>query len=341
MIGAGGISEVHCKGWSLVKGAELVAITDIVAERARKRAEEFNIASVERNAADLLKRKDIDAVDIVTPNRKHKPQTVAALQAGKHVLCEKPLALTAKEVDAMIDASRKAKKKLMCAQHMRFSHAGRAMKEYITKHPLGEIYYARAWYNRRRLLPAGVTFIYRKNSGGGPCIDVGVHVLDLALHLMDNFEPVSVTGIAVNKIAKQKDSWTEWMWGCFDKKGMDIEDFAAGLVRFANGATLSLECSFMLNQKLRVDERIDLFGTKAGAKWPDCEYYDHTSNDYADTKIDVRKAGIADHPAEIAAFAECVMANKPVPVPPEQSRAVIAILEGLYKSARLGKEVKL
>ena len=119
-----------------------------------------------------------------------------------------------------------------------------------------------------------------------------------------------------------------------------MEDFAAGMIRFANGAALSLECSFMLNQGPKTDARIDLFGTQAGAKWPDAQYYDHTSRDYVDTKIDVRE-GLAAHWAEIEAFARAVMRNKPVPVPPEQSRAVIAILEGLYKSQNTGREVRL
>ena len=342
MIGAGGISHTHCVGWTnLKKDCELVAITDIVPEAARGRAEEFDIARVEPNAKSLLAHKDIDVVDVVTPNRFHKHYTVQSLQAGKHVLCEKPLALTARDVGEMIAASEKSRKKLMCAQHMRFTDGGKALKEYITRHPLGDIYYARAWYNRRRGLPTTPGFMYKKNAGGGCCMDVGVHVLDLAMHLMDNFEPVSVTGISVTKIAKQKNAWTELDWGFFDKKGLDVEDFAAGIIRFADGAALTLECSFMLNQGPHRDHRIDLFGTKAGAKWPECEFYDHTSNDYIDTAIGVRKTKVKAHHAEIRAFAEAVMGNKPVPVPPRQTKAVIAVLEGLYKSAKLNREVKL
>jgi predicted dehydrogenase len=343
LIGAGGISKTHCSGWRKIRGAELVAVTDLHRKAAETRAEEFGFGSVEKDAAALLRREDIDAVDICTANRSHKPLTVAALAAGKHVLCEKPLALTAREVDEMIAAAVKARKILMCAQHHRFGHAARALKRHIssTRGSLGEVYYARARFNRRRLLPWGKSFIYKKNSGGGPCIDVGVHILDLALHLMDNFEPVSVTGIAVNKLAKQPGVWSEWDWGCVDKKGIDVEDFAAGLIRFKNGAALSLECSFMLNMKGQGEMGIDLFGTKAGANWPSCEIYDHTPTDYLDSKIQVREVGEADHHAEIAAFADAVRRGRPSPVPPAQSRAVIAILDGLYRSAKTGREVRL
>jgi len=227
----------------------------------------------------------------------------------------------------------------MCAQHQRFAASSIALKQYLAKHPLGEVYYAQAWYNRRRLLPARPGFMYKKNSGGGCCIDIGVHILDLALWLMDNFEPVCVTGVSLTKLAKRRDAWSEW--GRIDKRNIDVEDFAAGMVRMANGATLMLECSFMLNQKSRVEQRIDLFGVEAGAKWPECEYYDHTSHDYVDTKIEIRGKGEPAHHAEIRAFAEAVMGGRPVPVPPEQSRAVVAILEGLYKSHQRGKQVRL
>jgi predicted dehydrogenase len=343
MIGCGGISGIHFKGWGMVDNADVVACTDMQREAAENRAEEFNVGDVEESVESLLKRKDIDIVDICTANRSHKPLTVQALQAGKHVLVEKPMALTAREVDEMIAAAAKAKRQVMCAQHMRFGHQARAMKDAISsrRYDLGEVYYTRAWYNRRRQLPWGESFIYQRTSGGGPCIDVGVHILDLAMHLMDNFEPVSVTGIAVNKLAKQSGTWSEFNWGCEDKKGMDVEDFAAGFVRFKNGAALSLECSFMLNMKENAVGKVDLFGTKRGASHPAGEIYDHTKNDYVDVTIRAREVGPGNHPAEIIAFADAITRGKPVPVPPQQSRAVMAVLEGLYKSAKTGKEVKL
>ena len=341
MIGAGGISNIHCQGWAGLDDCEMVAITDINPDASATRAEQYDIPNVDATARRLLARKDIDAVDIVTPNRFHKPYAVAALRAGKHVLCEKPLALTPREVDAMIAAAEKSRKKLMCAQHQRFMDSSRALKQYITKNPLGEVYYARAWYNRRRSLPTTRGFLLNKNSGGGCCIDVGVHVLDLALHLMGNFQPVSVTGVAVTKIARQKSAWSEFDWGFYNKRLLDVEDFAAGMVRFANGAAMTIECSFMLNQKSKAEQRIDLFGTSAGITWPDCEYYDTTSRDYVDVTLNVRDSGESAHHAEIRAFAEAVIGNKPVPVPPQQSRAVMAILDGLYRSQRTGREVKL
>ncbi|MCJ7543201.1 MAG: Gfo/Idh/MocA family oxidoreductase, partial [Phycisphaerae bacterium] len=132
MIGAGTIAGPHCEGWAKLKDARLVAITDIRRDRAMDRAKAFAIPSVEPSAARLLRRKDIDVVDIVAPNRLHAPLTIAALRAGKHVLCEKPLALTVKDIDAMIAASVKARRKLMCAQHLRFHPATAALKDYLS-----------------------------------------------------------------------------------------------------------------------------------------------------------------------------------------------------------------
>lgn len=339
LIGAGGISETHCQGWSKLADCELVAITDVNPQAAQKRAQDFKIPSVEPSVKTLVARKDIDVVDVVVPNFFHKDFSIAAMNAGKHVLCEKPLALTRKEVLAMMAASEKTGKKLMAAQHMRFQQETEAMKAYITSNPLGDVYYGRAWYNRRRQLPCRPGFMYMKNSGGGCCIDVGVHVLDTALHLMNNFEPVSVTGVSLTKLARRADAWSEW--GTIDKENLDVEDFAAGFIRFANGAALSLECSFMLNQKSKYTSRIDLFGSEAGIAWPECEVYSTSASKcFVDAKIEFLP-GEAPHHKVIRAFAESVMGDTEVPVPPSQSLAVISILEGLYKSQKTGSEVVL
>jgi predicted dehydrogenase len=256
------------------------------------------------------------------------------------VLCEKPLALTVAEVDAMIAAARKGRRKLMCAQHMRFQEDSQTMKEYFQKHPLGDVYYARAWYLRRRGIPGTPGFIYKKNSGGGCLIDVGVHILDLTMFMMDNFRPVSVTGVGGKMLCGRSDTWSEWA-GRIDNKGMDVEDFAAGMIRFASGAAMSLECSFALNMKPRWEVRLDLFGTEAGASWPAGDVATHTSRGFVNTGLTFREGGEEPHRAVIAAFARSVIDNKPVPVPPEQTRAVIGVLEGLYKSMKTGREVRL
>ncbi len=263
MIGCGGIAGTHLKGYQLLDDVEVAVACDVSEDNAKKRAEEFSIPAVETDYRKVLADESIDAVDICTPNAVHMPLTVAALKAGKHALCEKPLARSAAEVRKMISARNKSGKILMCAQHQRFQATSQTLKAYLDANPLGEVYYTRAWALRRRQVPAwgSGTFINKAISGGGPCIDIGVHILDLALFFMNNFKPVSVSGITIDKLGKNSALFNQW--GDYDRKEFTVEDFAAGFVRFADGAALSLECSFMLNKKETGNEmRCDLFGTE-------------------------------------------------------------------------------
>ena len=342
MIGCGGIAEAHLKGYQLLDNVEIAVACDAFEENAKKRAEEFDIPTVETDYKKVFADETIDAVDICTPNALHMPITVAALKAGKHTLCEKPLGRSAAEVRKMIAARDKSGKILMCAQHQRFMATSQTLKAYLDASPLGEVYYTRAWAIRRRGVPAwgDGTFINKDISGGGPCIDIGVHILDLALFFMGNFKPISVTGITSDKLGKTPGLFN--MWGDYDRKDFTVEDFAAGFVRFENGAALSLECSFMLNQKKTGgDMRCDLFGTKAGANWPDLEVYSESNKVLTDTKLPYVPKNEGGHAEEVKAFANACLSGADSPIPAEQSLAVVAILEALYKSAETGREVKL
>jgi predicted dehydrogenase len=186
------------------------------------------------DAAEVIQDPDIDIIDICTPNMYHEPLAVAALEAGKHVLCEKPLAPTPEAVQRMIQARDRSGKMLMTAQHMRFHGNSRAMKAEIMA-GAGRIY-RRAWMPRGARI-GRASFVQKRHSGGGPCIDIGVHALDLTLWLMGNPKPVTVTGIARKELANQPGVFT--IWGGFPPpEGWDVEEFAAAFVRFENGATL-------------------------------------------------------------------------------------------------------
>jgi predicted dehydrogenase len=242
----------------------------------------------------------------------------------------------------MIAARDASGKLLMCAQHQRFRDPSLALHAYLQANPLGEVYYARARANRRRQVPSWGegTFIRKEKSGGGPCIDIGVHILDLTMFFMDNFKPVSVTGVTFDKLGRNPKLMN--LFGDYDRKVFDVEDFAAGFIRFANGAALTLECSFMLNQKPTGTEwHCDLFGTQAGAAWPDLEIFSESNRVLTDTKIAHVAETAGGYANEVRAFVEAVLAGGPSPIPAEQSLAVVAVLEGLYKSAETGKEVRL
>jgi predicted dehydrogenase len=186
IVGVGGIAHTHMPGWEKSEHAEVVAGTDVFEELLADWGKKHNVTKLTTRLEDLLEDKDIDIIDVCTPSAYHAPITIAALKAGKHVICEKPLAPTPEEVRAMIAARDESGKLLMTAQHMRFHGSSQAYKREIEDGQLGDIYHARSWWLRRASFPTRPSFWLKEHSGGGPCIDIGVHVLDLTLWLMGN-----------------------------------------------------------------------------------------------------------------------------------------------------------
>lgn len=343
VIGAGGISRTHIPGWQASPYAEVVAAADVNAAMLQDFGQKFGVERLYTEVDAVLNDPTIDIVDICTPNRLHTPQVLAALEAGKHVICEKPLAPTPAEIKQMIAARDRAGKLLMTAQHFRFKANSQAMKREIDGGALGHIYHARSWMLRRNGLIPTPTFIRKELSGGGPCIDIGVHILDLTLWLMGNPQPVAVTGVARTELAHQKDAWATWRDAPIPAD-FDVEDFAAAFVRFANGATLMLEVSWLLHHDTEgEDMQMWLYGTEGGSHWPKCELY--SSNNAArqlyNRQLKLTKDAMEPHAAECVAFAQAVYEGLPSPVPPEQSLQVLTILDGIYRSQIEGREIQL
>ncbi|MCX7916700.1 MAG: Gfo/Idh/MocA family oxidoreductase [bacterium] len=338
-IGFGGIARgPHYSGWKKLPDVEVFGISD-PSEAVRKFAkDELGIKYVFENYEDLLKIEEIDIIDICAPNAIHFPATIASLKAGKHVLCEKPLAISKKEVEGMIKEAKKAKKKLMAAQHMRFMKESVALKRLIDNGELGEIYFAVAYALRRRHLPTSPTFIDKSLSGGGPMFDIGVHILDLTYWFMGCPKVHSVKGITFTKLAKRKD--IKGLWGEWDREKYNVEDFASGFVRFYDDKALNLTCSFLANMEKIDDFSTTLFGTEGGIKWPNGKLAKEKNGILQDIelKLDVLP-NVAPHHEEIRVFLECVKEDKEVPVKPEESLEVIKILEAIYISSETGKEV--
>ena len=341
VVGFGGIAKAcHLPGWKKLDCVEILGAVD-ASPAARKAAkEEFGIPNVFDDYKKLLEMDEIDIVDVCTPNTFHFPVTVASLKAGKHVICEKPLAVSVKEVEGMIAASKKSGKKVMAAQHQRFRKDSAAVKKMIEEGVFGEIYHAVANAMRRRGIPARDTFIKKALSGGGPMFDIGVHILDLTYWFMGCPKVHSVKGTACTKMAKRTDIRNASAWGEWNRKTYDVEDFAVGFIRFADGRTISLSTSFLANMEKMEDFSTTLYGTEAGMHWPDGKIYTEKSGVLQD--IDAKLSVLADvtpHHEEIRTFVECVRDDKEVPVKPEESLEVIKMLEGIYRSAKSGKEV--
>lgn len=342
VVGAGFISGHHLRGYQNCPNAEVVAVCDIVPSRAEQRAKEFNIPNCFTSIDELLSIKEIDAVSICTPNIDHKRSTIKALQAGKHVLCEKPIAMNAREAQAMIDAAQKAKKKLMIALHNRFFSRTEYLKGLIDAGHLGKPYYARSLSIRRRGVPSWGVFGQKKLQGGGPLIDIGVHIIDLTWYLMGCPKPVSVSGQTYETIGATPGHVGEF--GPWDYKTYDVEDFAVALVRFANGATMMIESAFCVN----LDKEVfgcHIVGDKGGATLMPLENLIELRLELGGHIMDCqpRHFPADDNPydKEIAAFVDAIIKNKPVPVPATEAIWTSKIIDGIYKSAKVGKEVPL
>jgi predicted dehydrogenase len=235
---------------------------------------------------------------------------------------------------------------LMTAQHFRFSGVSRAVKRQIDTGVLGEVYHARSWMLRRAGMIPLPSFTKKSNSGGGPCIDIGVHVLDLTLWLMGHPKPVAVSGVAKQTFAQREGLWAHWRPNMPMPSGanFDVEDFAAAFVRFDTGATLILEVSwFMHHDNLAEDMQIWLYGKDGGAHWPKAEFLstDYTTRQFTNMTLKATADTMEPHALECVEFAKAIATGAPSPVPAEESLQVLTILDGIYKSQAAGAEVRL
>ncbi len=266
-IGCGGIAnQKHLP--SLVKFpdlCELVAFCDILPERAKKAADKYGAphAKTYTDYTEMLKDEKIDVVHVLTPNVMHSPMTVAALEAGKHVLCEKPMAHTYADAKKMLDASKKSGKKLTIGYQNRFRDEVIALRKAVDSGFLGDVYFAKAHAVRRRAVPTWGVFPNKALQGGGPLIDIGTHALDLTLWMMGNYKPASVSGSVFWKMA---DKFEANVFGPWDPKTFEVEDSAFGFIKMENGATIYLEAAWALNTTDAKEAATTLCGTEGGAE---------------------------------------------------------------------------
>ena len=344
MIGLGNIAHTHVPGWASSPYAEVVAGGDINPQVFAPWQQKYGLTRFHEDSYEIVNDPDIDIIDICVPNMFHAPYVIAALDAGKHVICEKPLAPTPDEIRRMIQARDRSGKKLMTAQHFRFKGVSQAMKTEIDQGTLGNIYHARAWMLRRSGLPVRPTFIYKDQSGGGPCIDIGVHILDLTLWLMGHPKPVAVSGVARAELAHHPGAFSA-NWGRMPvPQDLDVEDFAAAFVRFDNGATLMLEMSWLLHHNVPGEaSKVWLYGTEGGCEWPNADFMEtnYAARQLTNRTLQIIQDVTEPHALECTEFARVVAEDLPSPVPAEDSLYVQTILDGIYRSQQAGKEVSV
>ncbi|MGG4266035.1 Gfo/Idh/MocA family protein [Peribacillus simplex] len=261
IIGAGGIAQKrHIPAFQKFQDkVVLYAIHDIDEMKAREVAREFHIEKVFTNYEEMFA--EVDAVTIATPNKFHAEISIAALQSGVHVLCEKPMAITTEECKAITEAANISGKVLSTAYHYRFMKEAQAAKKMIQAGEIGEPYVARVQAIRRRKVPGWGVFTSKELQGGGSVIDYGCHLLDLALWLMDDPEPIEIVGSTYNYVSKGVDQVN--LWGNFDASVFEVDDHATAYIKFANGASLLFETSWAAN--IREEATVlSLSGTQGG-----------------------------------------------------------------------------
>ncbi len=337
VVGAGFIGVYHLEKYQKCTGSEVVAVCDVDAERAKAAAEKFDVPKTFTSVGRMLAMKEIDAISVCTPNIDHMKSTLKALSAGKHVLCEKPIAMNARQAQTMIDAARKAKKKLMVALNNRFRADTQFVKRIIEKGRIGKPYYARSLSIRRRGVPSWGVFGQKKLQGGGPLIDIGVHMIDMTWYLMGCPKPVAVSGKTYETIGATPGHVGEF--GLWDYKTYDVEDFTVALVRFANGATMMIESAFCVN----LDKNVfgcHVVGDKGGAGIGPLSVQIQECGHLMDcTPGDIPKND--QYQAEIDAFVDAVAHNKPVPVPATEAIWTTKIIDAIYASSKANKEIRL
>jgi predicted dehydrogenase len=340
IIGSGGIAQgAHLPAYKAVaeEDVQVVAVADVRRETAEQAAKKFEVPHVYEDYRELLKRSDVHAVSVCTPNFMHMQPTIDALEAGKHVLVEKPLAMNAEEGRQMIAAARRTGCKLQAGLNNRFGSGPQALKRFIQAGELGDVYYARSQALRRRGIPSWGVFTQKDKQGGGPLIDIGVHILDLTLWLMGHPKPISASGMVTTRFGKRSDILG--LLGQWDPEKFTVEDFGVGFIRFENGATLTLETSFAANLEKEIFN-CDLYGTEGGCSLSPLKIYLERHKTLLDA-TPVSLPNVHTHQAEIRSFIEAIRNDTEPVVTGEQALMVTEILDGIYRSAEEGREVPI
>lgn len=338
IVGLGFISAMHLEGYKKCPEVELTAFCDIIPERAQRAAEKYGAADVKVyvNYREMLANEKLDAISVCTENNKHAEITIAALNAGLHVFCEKPMAITGAEADAMVAASKKNNKKLSVGYQLRFSTESQLLRSEVMAGRLGKIYYAEATTLRRRGVPTWGVFLNKEKQGGGPLIDIGTHIVDLTLWTMNDYSPVvSAIGRTFDELIPLGGFNNGGHW---DIDKFEVEDSAFGTVTLASGAVLVVKAAWACNIKeMNLNETL-LLGVNGGAELEnDTLTFNGESNDrlwqYTPEPLNSKESM---YDREIAAWVKCLVEDTEPIVKCEQAAQVVKVLEAIYFSAQNG-----
>ena len=343
LIGTGQRGQDHLRKYQGVPNAEIVAVADVNEALARQVAAQYGIPHVYADYRALLQRDDLDSVDICLHNNLHRPVSVAAMQAGKHVYCEKPMAGSYADALAMVTAAQALDRKLSIQLVNLFQPETRAAKALIDAGALGELYHARATGFRRRGRPfvdgyGAATFVQKRHSAGGALYDMGIYHIATVLHLLGNPVVERITGQIYQKlpmdVRRQQAS------------GYDVEELGLGFVHFAGGVTLDLIEAWAI--QLDNFEGSSVVGSLGGVRLQPFGYFHNLAdldlNSTADLDAWLYRAhnvhGQGDeHDGAEQHWVAALQGRAPLLPSAELALNTMLICEGIYLSSALGREV--
>jgi predicted dehydrogenase len=344
VVGTGFAGRAHISGYKASEHAVICAVCDVEDERAKATASEYDIPKSFNDYPKMLKLEELDAISICTPNKMHAPVAVAALEAGKHVLCEKPLARNAHEAAKMVEAANKSGKIL--AMPLQFRHQGKSLllKRLIEDGELGEVYYSKTAILRKTSIPRG-WFHVKELSGGGPVLDLASHMLDLAWWLMGKPKPRKAYGVTYNKLGQKGKGMGTWGVG-YGESAFDVEDMAASLIKFEDGQTIFVEVSWTMH----IPENImytDIFGTEGGASlYPEFRLYKEVFASLTDAE-GLREGKKVETPSpwkdedRIARFVQNIISGTEPLAPGSDGLQIMRMIDAIYESAETGQIVSI
>ncbi|WP_010647736.1 Gfo/Idh/MocA family protein [Oceanobacillus massiliensis] len=334
-IGVGGIAQSrHIPAYlSMPEKVEIVAVQDLNQARAEEAAAKFNIPQVYGDYHDLFK--VVDAVTICTPNKFHAEISIAALEAGVHVFCEKPMAITVAECERMLEASDKAGKLLSIAYHYRFMEASRVAK--LAMEDIGDPLVTRVQALRRRKVPGWGVFTNKDLQGGGSLIDWGCHFLDLSLWLLDGPKPVEVMGSTYNRLSKTPDQLNDW--GAFNHETFDVDDHVSAYIRFEDGSSMIFECSWAANIK-EDTTHVSISGVDGGVNVFPLEIHQPKYGTFMTNAVTIEEDSAQVGLLQAQNFVESCLGEAELICKPQETLKVTQIIEAIYSSSETASSIK-
>ncbi|MFC4557866.1 Gfo/Idh/MocA family protein [Virgibacillus kekensis] len=345
IIGVGTISELHINPYLNNDKVNLVAFCDVNEQRLKEKGALYGVKHLFADYNELLNADTVDAVSICTWNNSHAEIAIAALEAGKHVLVEKPLSMTIEEARAVEAAVEKSGKVLQVGFVRRHGNNAKLLKTFLDHDEFGEIYYAKASCIRRLGNPGG-WFSDRTKSGGGPLIDLGVHMIDICWYFMGKPTPVSVSGNTYKRLGNRShiQNLSFYKAADYDPTQNDVEDLTNAMIRFDNGASILVDVSFTLHAK-KDEIYVKLFGDKGGAEIePELAIVTEKHNTILNVMPQIDSISFDFNQAfsnEINHFVDCCLEGKENIAPVSDGVQVMRMLNAIYESAETGKEIYL